>query len=484
MTAPVDVAAGNAAPRTAVLATVVLIAALLLGAGLVLVLGDFYGEETALAILVGVLAVAPVIVRVCQGKFDPFEPITIVSAVYLLYFSLAPLFRISSTDFSWLGRDWRPLYVRGLTAVSAPILLTWVGYSLPLGGRIGQRLSRPMIMTEVGNRTLRRFGWALTASAVLGLAAWSAISGTRVTRFLLPGLLAGSTQGEGGGPDIQYLFMTMEWFVPAFMLLCTAGAFKRTVVRMAYWVMVLILYLSIAFRYRLIVFVIAGVMIYYLRRDKRPNMLLVIPVGAATFVALGWVSMVRGYFNSYGRQGSLTFSWATLLKSALADTRIFETFTAVLTAVPDFFGHVGMLPFYYLFLIPIPRFLWHAKPEPSWIRMVGPAIGTPEAFVAGAAFPSFGEYYMALGWTGVVAGMLLFGILLRVLWEWYRTDRFDPARQAIFAICYVWTLQVIIRGYLAQIVMEFCFFVLPAIVAMVIARRSERRHQVRQWRAS
>ena len=98
--------------------------------------------------------------------------------------------------------------------------------------------------------------------------------------------------------------------------------------------------------------------------------------------------------------------------------------------------------------------------------------------------PNFGEYYIALGWTGVIAGTIIFGILVRMLWEWYRTDRLDPMRQVIFSICYIWILQVIIRGYLAQIVMEFCFFVVPAIAAMYFARRAEQRHAAPPWPSS
>ena len=138
--------------------------------------------------------------------------------------------------------------------------------------------------------------------------------------------------------------------------------------------------------------------------------------------------------------------------------------------VPRFVPYVGALPFVYPFILPIPRFLWPGKPLPQQLATVGASIGTVESAGAGPAVPHFGEYYLAFGWPGIAVGMFLFGAASKWLWRWYRAAPDDPWRQAIFALNASMIFQAIIRGYLAQIVQEWCFIVLPAVVIATLAR--------------
>ncbi|HEY0038102.1 MAG TPA: O-antigen polymerase [Longimicrobium sp.] len=436
-----------------------------------------YGTEALLAIMVGCLCLGPLFVRTLQGRFDVFEPLTIICAVYFLYFSFAPLVRISMNDFRFVERTFESLYLHGLLVISIPILATWVGYALPWGRRIGERFSSPVRLEAEGLRVLRRCGWGLSFAAVGGLALWAAVANIHWTRFLLPGIVTQVPQGgaEGPGQDIAWFFLALEWFIPAFLMLSVSGGFRSRAARWGYWLGVFVVYLSMTFRYRLLIFIISAFILGYLRRGRRPSLLLLAGGASVLFVLAGWLSLMRVYFGSYGQMGTTELSLETILVSGLADTRIFDTFMAVTYAVPRFIDYVFLDPFLYVFILPIPRALWPAKPEPEWIRSVGPILGTPGAVSAGAAVPHFGEYYMAFGWPGVIVGMIVFGVLTRALWAWFQSDPKDPARQVVYAICNIWLLQVIIRGYLAQIVKEFFFFLVPVILAMWAARRAQMR---------
>lgn len=436
----------------------------------------WYGTEILLAVVVGVLSVAPLVVRAWQGRLDVFEPLTLMCAVYLLFYCIGPLVWLISNDVQFVGRHFGSLYARGLLGVMIPILATWIGYSLPWGRRLGAWAAQPLALGEPGLRVLRRWGWGLAAGAVCGLLLHVATANVPLGRFFLPGLVSVAPQATEAGPgqEVGWFITMLEWLVPGFLLLAVSGGFRWRWMRWAYWLTVVIVFFSISFRHRLIIFLVATVALYYLRRARRPAPALLALGGGGLFILAGLVSILRRFLSSFGT-AETDVRLGTILKSSITDTRIFETFMAVQYAVPRFVDYVYADPFLYVFILPLPRALWPAKPEPEWIRTIGPILGTPNAVEAGAAVPQFGEYYMAFGWPGVVMGMVVFGLVTRALWAWFQADPRDPARQVVFAIWNIWLLQVMIRGYLAQMVKEWAFFILPALLAMWMARRAQRR---------
>ncbi|HEX8242308.1 MAG TPA: O-antigen polymerase, partial [Longimicrobium sp.] len=327
----------------------------------------------------------------------------------------------------------------------------------------------------------RRLAWWLVALALLAMVAWARVAGRTLWTFFLPGVF-GATDA-GGGTDVAYLFLAIEWFMPAFMVLIAAGAMRSRWRALAVLVLVSIVYVSIGFRYRLVVLWLAAAMLVYLRAGKRPALATLLPGTAVAFAVVGWVGWARIYFRSAGAVGGLTTDRRRILLGALSDTRIFETFTAVLGLVPNYVRFAHFRPLLYIFILPFPRFLWHGKPMPTWLDDVRTSIGTPYSEFAGAAVPHFGEYYIAFGWPGMVIGSLLFGMAVKLLWRWYRADPGDPWRQAIFALNTAFLFVAIIRGYAAQIVQEWCFIVLPAIVLVWLARRSGRLYAAAQAHA-
>ena len=188
-----------------------------------------------------------------------------------------------------------------------------------------------------------------------------------------------------------------------------------------------------------------------------------------------WLGIARAVFKSESRKATATPTLVQVARNALSDTEVFETFGAVLDAVPgrgeEF---AGADPYVYVLVQPVPRAIWPEKPMPTFLDKIARAIGTPAAGTAGAAVPHFGEYYLAFGWPGLLLGMLAFGVAVRTLWAWYLADPRNPWRQVVFAVSNAFLVQVIIRGYSPQIVQEWFFIIGPAALGMWLAHRGER----------
>ena len=434
---------------------------------------EFMGREAALCVLIGVLTLAPLALRAWTGTFDLFEPAVVIAAVYFVYFVFAPLVRFASDDLTFIGRDFETLYFRALLAVLVAVVAMWLGYALP----VGPKPARPGVprapVRPFELRAGRRLGWRLLVAAVLGMTLWARLAHRSLLTFLLPGLI--HVSDEGGGTDIAYLFLSIEWFVPALVFIVAGGGLRRPRRRLAVVLAVTLIYVSIGFRYRIALLWLAVGMLSYLQWGRRPRVLSLVVPGVLAFLAAGWLAQARLFFRTGGAVGGLGFDLRSVVASGLSDTRIFETFAAVLATVPGFINYSGSAPFTYVILLPIPRAVWPGKPFPTALTDVAASLGTPEASGAGAFVPHFGEYYQGFGWPGIAVGMFLFGMGAKWLWRWYRAAPDDPWRQAVFVLNNAMLFQMIIRGYTPQLVMEWCFVVLPGVVLSALARRRGRR---------
>lgn len=432
----------------------------------------FMGSETLLCVLLGGLLLAPLAIRYWTGTFDLFEPLVIIVGVYFVYFVFAPLVRFATDDLRFIGRNFEADYLPALLAVLLAVCAMWLGYALPVGPTPAPPARARRQPPRAALRATRQLGWLLVCGALCCMMLWALLARRSLLTFLLPGLLPGSRSGdEGGGTDIPYLFLSIEWFIPALVLVMAGGGLPRVRSRVIAVLLVTIVYVSIGFRYRIVVLWLATGMLTFLQARRRPRIRYLVLPGLIAFLAAGWLAQARLYFRTGGMVGSLGFNVRDTVLAGLSDTRIFETFGAVLRVIPHFINYSGTLPFTYVFLLPIPRSLWFDKPLPVWLQNIASSVGTPESPGAGLFVPHFGEFYVAFGWPGIVVGMLLFGMALKCFWRWFRADPEDPWRQAVFVLNNALLFQVVIRGYMAQIVQEWCFIVLPAVVLIAIARR-------------
>lgn len=470
-------ASGRRSRRNRDLAILCLVAGIVTASWVVAV--DRYALGTAglLELLLFACIVTPLVVRTITGSFDLFEPIVSIAATYTVYFVVGPLVRLLNNDTFFVGREFRPLYTPALIAVIVAVIAMWLGYHSPFGDQLGRKLpprARRVPLNENSSRRLRRYGWTLTVASALALILWSRLTGISLAMFFLPALLsdAGTTYSDGG---LAYLFLTVEWLVPAFLLLSISGALRSRFSRWLYFIVVTVVYMSLGSRYRIVTLWMAAAILAYLRKGKRPGAPVIAFGVCIVLVFSAWLSSSRVFFRSGGDIGEVSTSIQEVQDRSLNDTKVFEAFAALLNAVPERIDFAYADPIAYVFIQPIPRFIWPSKPYPTFLQKIAAAVDTRGAEVAGLAVPHFGEYYLAFGWLGLMAGMFLFGVVCKALWAWYRAAPHDPWRQAVFALSNAFIFNMIIRGYTAQIVQAWFFIVFPAVFGMYLVKRGRRR---------
>ena len=391
-----------------------------------------------------------------------------ISLIYFYYCVAGPCFVNLSSGLIDRTRDMRPYLGSALAGGFVSLVSLLFGYFFgAFQGNTGAGVRRSAITAP---RDSLRLGASLT---VVGLLSFTVIRGLDVFRILNP-LTWGndSVYGVGySGAFANYFGLSVNLLIPGsiiLFLLHKRGHIGRGPV-VAVVVVAALIFINMGFRYRLVLLGGGMAFGYYIMRRTRPNMAVVVVVGLVSLAAMGEIGNMRRYgagLDLNSRSGS----WVTSFISAFGETGIFLTSGAVLKLVPDNRPYVGFEPIIQSLILPIPSALYAAKDTNSYARETIIAI-YGEGYYDGAAFMSFAESYLAFGWLGLVLYHLLVGIACARLWRWtvHRTENIFAVLVYASAIPYLYV--VFSRGYMPQVVMLFCFTVLPAIVLYRAARR-------------
>lgn len=164
--------------------------------------------------------------------------------------------------------------------------------------------------------------------------------------------------------------------------------------------------------------------------------------------------------------------------SSSGDLNIFDTFTRVLTAVPE--SHPFLIPgrtFLYLFVAFVPRSIWPSKPLPTETLVnleVIPAL--PDGIGYSYSLP--GSFYLEGGIVAVLIGMFAFGVFCRTIWSYYQMHGHLLAK-AILAVSLPYILLLQRGGFTSNDTIWYLTYLVPVIIGFYYAmwRSGKRRRE-------
>ena len=230
------------------------------------------------------------------------------------------------------------------------------------------------------------------------------------------------------------------------------------------------IYLGFAFRYRLVILGMALAATHYLYNHKKPNMLFAAGVFIMVITAMGIIESTRTYFGGLNLQRIENRSYSEMFLKGFGESRTFGTLGLMIEHIPEDIDYIYFSPYIQGFLMPIPRSIWPGKPAGDHISKVTDLY--PNGQGKGAAWPFYGEYYFSFGWTGVVLGSFLLGLILKRFFLWmkfYQTPliiiTYSTGLGCLFFIC--------TRGYFPQHIMLFFFCLYPCFFINRIVTKSQ-----------
>lgn len=405
--------------------------------------------------------------------FNAFEPIYIISAVYVMMYFITPIYDILTENYYWFGYHLFPYGVKS----SVIAMLGYISFFIIYTFNIKQKhsvvkseqkseqnkiLSKPLLLTII----LLMYGGSFLANI------WYLVNyyGGDLLYFITLGVLGSYNESLNNTP-IGFISMLSYSLPTATLLYWEFG--KSKFLKVILFLPMMMLQVSRGFRFFVIQIVIIFFSYFYIRTGKKINPMKFFLVILTTLIPIIFMTLYRDAIRFGEEIQNINFNWDIIneaLDSAIWDNfRIYQNFYGMVNAIPSHFSFVyGRQIIVGTLVMVVPRVIWPGKISTyggvGLQTLIGPRIA------GGQAYPNIGEFYYAMGITGVVILMGLYGYWMKRVTEKYMDKSNGPLSNMIFSIILATNLQLIIRGYTPSNFWFIIFSLLPIWVINFLTR--------------
>lgn len=462
------------------------LAALLAFLGVMLVFQYHFNysyEETLLFIeIIAVYCWIAGLLLYAKAFFDLylFEPITIVSALYLGIFVIKPMVDLGSHD----------MYAHGIFVLPGgekATLLFGLGYTVfycsyymrhrELCFR-GRKLIR--LRENTGEMDLRAIYIAWIAVYVLCIVCM--LSQGMSLRYIFSFGREGERISDTDSTPLLFLSNFGITLIALWMMILVRSP-KRWI-KIATTLLCIVYLLMRNARWLMLVFLAAPVVYFYIRRRGVPRMVPALLLGTAALAVFAWMQVNRyvlhtgGAMQGWGEQG---FGLAVLAAPLRTDLNTYKTFYSMVLRYPASYPYMLGRSFLYTVVMFIPRAIWHGKPDNPIRDMIYHSLNE-QARRSGTAVANVGELYANFGVIGILCGMYLFGwiasavkrdMLLPLLDE--GREESDEAR-ILYSLVFPLFFQWVARGNFNGNFYLMIFAYLPFLMNRILRALRKRQH--------
>lgn len=425
-------------------------------------------EMFLVTLLIFLLLINTVSIIFSKNKLSVFSPIAFITLIYFIYTVVGPLIFLTG-DFQIFPETFiRPFFTTAWQGSIVSIGFIMLGYYLPASVRI-----KPGAIQQYRPDKVFKVGFFLCC---FGLLFYGLSDPGRMIAQINP-LAVAEFEGEEHISGIaNYLSASINFVIPGLCLMMLSLKKELFTTRNLIFLFILLLsfalFVSIAFRYRILVLLVALIVTYYLYKRKRPSIVFSTVVVFVCIIFIGIVGETRSYGAGLNLDKLEDKESADLLMDGFKDANIFQISGAVMRAVPSRVDYVGWHIFRNAIILPIPRSIIPNKDTDSYIRNPIKSYRPLRAISAHrwAAMLYFAEWYIAFGWVGIIGVSFILGRIYKKLWVRALTDLSNPFNIVTYAVSLGFLYIIISRGYFPFIFMSFFFLILPALMAKKLYR--------------
>ncbi|NSE04727.1 oligosaccharide repeat unit polymerase [Blautia wexlerae] len=406
------------------------------------------------------------IIHIGTSGGDFFEPITIISILYMMLFVFEPMIDICENNLKWFGGNYTSFGIKGTWIAVAGYLSFFIGYRTKRFSFVPSSYNELRYNVKKETKEVEDNAYYAKVAIVF----WIACYFLSVLFLLLSGkslvfILTGGLTGNGDLLESRKMLGALSMFsyclVGAWMLYFVYGKNKN--LKVITFILTVFIYYIRGYRFIIIIFALAPIVFMYLYKQKRPRLVTIIGAIIVMIIFVGFVAAARNSVRYGGGISSDMVNWDAALEQVKDNFRIYKTYYALVGYVPQKTNYLhGQQIFLYTALMFVPRIIWKSKPETSaGLYLIRDAI-SESAFLSGTAYPIIGEFYIEFGSVGVVIFMFLYGYLNKSWMNKYGLSysKFD---QIMYSILLLSNFQIVIRGYTPSNFYMVIFFVLPLL---------------------
>jgi hypothetical protein len=398
--------------------------------------------------------------RAHPRPMELFRPTIILAAVLAYYALVGPLRAIAIEDTLDRTIDRRVDFVYGWAGAAVFYASTLLGFHILRT----PRLNRRQLLFNDPER-IYRFG---TTLCQLGLVLFSLFAGLRLFAYINPfaarELLRGSEAGILGGDGLaNYFLLALNFLIPGICLQFTSWVYTRLhQPQIIAWLLAALgIFTSLGFRFRIVLVLVPMLLIWYVVRRKRPNPAAVALLTVGLLFVAGFIGITRGYGRGLDITALGTRTNDEILAEGFGESEVFFTTSGLISVTPKFNPYVGVQPFLSVLEFPIPRAWYPDKDTFGYLERSIQNIYNSTTLGLGSAVLCYGEWFLMAGWPSLILMSLLFGWLLRCLWNWTLIRQHEPLALTIYALSASYIYVVVSRGYMPQVVAGGVFTLAP-----------------------
>jgi hypothetical protein len=427
----------------------------------------------------GVVLAAPLGRRLLERRFDLFEPIVLFAVAYGVMFVVRPAAMVATHHLAYDGprtsTDVSATFTKMLVLALLGAVAFVAAYEAPLGGRLASGWRG---LSDVATPRVVVIALAIGLVGVGSFVAFLvSSSGVSSLSLIFRGRTAELSRDVAG--TTFYLWYSFFLLVPATLLLVAVGLERRRkvllIVGLALGALFLLRTVPLGARIAILPLVGGALVFAYLRRARRPSVVALVAFAVIALVGSAFLSDLRGR-GTRGESVGQTIVRSThphrIMEPLTSgpDTEMAPVLAAALTKIPKKLHYTyGGTIFGDLVSRPIPRALWSDKPEVPRDKLI--ATLWPVERKKGGINPEFSillYFFWDFGIPGLVAGMLLFGLAARALFEYFRAYRRSTAVQVLYSLA-LWFVVIGLRNSPVDTVVQAVFVVLPAWIAFRVS---------------
>ena len=440
-------------------------------------------ELFVLAGIIGLIGLECWLALKARSWIEVYRPTLFVAVVLAFYALVGPIRAIFSSGepMNFIGTsgtiyrhlDHRPFLFWGWLGAFA-----FYGFLLLGFYAFRYRLTPGSRIAKTNLNKINRLGQGL---CWIGLVPYSLVNGGYLLNRLNPfanGLNAPfmGWNGLDVAPFDNYFYLAINLLIPGIVIQFAVWLRRRKSlwVVLCWLAIALPIFLSEAFRYRLLLLVFPLILLWFFYCKRRP-MLVMLLISMTQFIGLsGTITVARTTMRGLDVDQILSRSPAEIFTASFEEAGVFFTTSAVIKKFPSQFDFIGFEPVVTAILQPVPRSLLKSKPSGSYSRDIPDEIYNL-GYKTHAVFLGYGEYYIMFGWPSLVAMSFFLGASLRYLWTWFLWHQYEPLAQCVYLLNSSYLYVVVSRGYLSQVIMLYCFTVFPAVMLYFLTSRFKRR---------
>lgn len=267
-----------------------------------------------------------------------------------------------------------------------------------------------------------------------------------------------------GIPDnLRFLFNSGYVLLVPWLFICAYG--KKIHAILCAYLLFIIFY---AYGWRFIIYIVAvsGAIVFYRTRNKQPKISHIIILGAILFLYSTIGGMMRGFMRSGENATLKKVESDNFIYTLESNFDIYKTYYGVVQTYPSkenfWYGQAVITS---PIIMWIPRFVWPEKPlGTEYPLTIGIMKSCGEDAIIGAAMasPNITEYYLDFGVIGVIIYSFILGtVCKRMLKLYYGKSLYGVIKYALFC---GFLIQLINRGYMAQLVTLIVILYLPLLL--------------------